>query len=428
MSREEGARSAAVSFLSKLFRQPVHIDALSQDPGFLELDSRDRRLVTELVYGVLRNRSLLDYYISGLSQKPLTELDALVVWILRLALYQLEFLRIPDHAAVHGAVELCRQFRKGRATGFVNAILRAYLRLQPSPPPGDSAKALAVRFSHPEWLVKRYLRRYGPSRTEELLRRNNQPPVPSVWVNVFKSSLDAFYRRLEEEEIEYELCPGVSACVVVRAPGFIEHPLYREGFCFFMDVGSQEIADLAPLENRLLLGDFCAAPGGKAFILASRKSENARLYCADANFRRLAEMRKRAGLYEISGLEFVNADAAAGVPFRTTFDFILLDVPCTGLGTVRSNPDIRWRVRAQELERFHSLQLRLLANGFAALRPGGEVLYATCSTEPEENESVVGEFLDREPAAELVGDLHRTFPEPHPGDCFFAARIRRTSL
>ncbi len=416
-------RFLAVHFLERLFKEPVRLNTLMQGDEFLKLEQRDRRLVTELVYGVLRNRGLLDHYIERLSQKPFDKLDETVLWIVRLGLYQLHFLRIPDRAAVHEAVGLCRQFRKTSATGFVNALLRSFRRKKLSLPQGDSAHSLAIRFSHPEWLVERYLKRYGVEQTQALLGRNNQPPTPLLWVNSFRTDLANFCSQLDKEQISYELYSELPNCLIVHHPNFSQHPLYQQGLCFFMDASSQEIAGLAQLEGRLKLGDFCCAPGGKSVLLASRKGSNASLFCCDVNFSRLRDARERFKLYQIPDLNFFQADLQLAGPFRVSFDFVLMDVPCSGLGTLRSNPDIRWRFSEQDLRRLHDLQLTLLKSGFEALQEGGELIYSTCSTEPEENELVVEEFLAEEKGAVLKEDFYRTFPAPHSGDCFFAARL-----
>ena len=417
-------RALAASFLKDLLKHRKKLDSLSQNADFLNLDSRNRRLVVELVYGVLRNLRLLDHYLGKLSRTPLEKLDESVLWVLRLALYEIEFLRIPDHAAVHEAVGLCRKFRKTSAAGFVNALLRSFLRERPTLPKGRSARALAVRLSHPEWLVKRYLTRYGVDQTEQLLRRNNEPPIPTLWVNIFKTDLQSLCRQLEEEQISYEVYPHLPNCITVRSAGFTQNRAYREGLCFFMDVASQEVAYLTEVRNHRMLADFCCAPGGKAFLLVSQKGKDAKMSCCDFSLPRLMETRERAKFLQVPGLNFINADLRLTPPFRQPFDFVLLDVPCSGLGTLRSNPDIRWKIREKDLSRFHFTQVSLLQSGFSVLRRGGVLTYSTCSTEPEENESVIEEFLAEEPRAFLAGDFHRTFPESHPGDCFFAARIR----
>ena len=420
-------RALAARFLKDLFRHPKKIDSLSRDVDFLNLDSRNRHLVTELVYGVLRNLRLLDHYLGQLSRTPLERLDESILWVLRLALYEIEFLRVPDHAAVHQAVGLCRRFRKASAAGFVNAILRSFLRENPTLPEGRSAQALAVRFSHPEWLVERYLIRYGIDQTEHLLQRNNEPPIPALWVNIFKTDLQSLCRQLEEEQISYQVYSQLPNCITVGSAGFTQHPVYQEGLCFFMDVASQEVAYLTDVKQHRMLADFCCAPGGKSFLLASQKEKEAQMSCCDSSFPRLTETRERAKFLQVPGLNFIHADLTLAPPFRQPFDFVLLDVPCSGLGTLRSNPDIRWKIREEDLLRFHSRQVSLLQNGFAVLRPGGVLTYSTCSTEPEENEWVIEEFLAEEPRAFLAGNFHRTFPEPHPGDCFFAARLKHAT-
>lgn len=418
-------RSVVIRFLRDLFIHHRHVDFLSHDTDFLELEERDRRLVTEMVYGVLRNRLLLDHYIEALSNTPIEKLDDSVHWILRLGLYEIEFLRIPDHAAVHEAVELCRRFRKASAAGLINAVLRRFLREKPPLPEGPSAAALAVRFSHPEWLVQRYLSRYGTEQTQQLLRRNNEPPTQALWVNVFKTDVHSFCGQLEAERIPYQLHSRLPNCVILTASGFTQHHLYREGLCFFMDVASQEIAYLAEVENHGRLADLCSAPGGKSFLMVAQMATDAHLYCCDSSFERLKETRQRSQFLQVPGLSFIHADLSSATPFRKPFDFVLLDVPCSGLGTLRSNPDIRWKIRECDLSRFHARQVSLLQSGFSILRPEGELTYSTCSTEPEENESVIEEFLAEERDAEVIGDFHRTYPEAHPGDCFFAARVRR---
>ena len=418
------SRALAVGLLRRLFDGPRETSTLSTDAGFLELSLRDRRLVTEVVYGVLRNRMRLDYRIQACSSRPLEEVDTTVTWVLRVALYQIEFLRVPDHAAVNEAVESCRQLGMAKAAGFVNAVLRSLLRNQPQLPSGNSATALSVRYSHPEWLVRRYLKRYAVEQAESLLQRNNRPPARFVWVNSFRTTLEAFCRSLRDRQIDYEIYPRFPNCVIVRSSGFVGDPVYQEGLCFFMDPASQEIAHLGDVGQASVVGDFCCAPGGKSFILASRIREGARLYCCDRSYRRLTEVKRRAQFHQVPGLTFLNSDLTRNPPFRTPFDFILVDVPCSGLGTLGSNPDIRWKIRERDLERFHSLQHSILEKSFSVLRPGGELLYATCSTEPEENELVVQQFLAKHPSASLAGDCHRTFPHDHPGDCFFAARIQ----
>ena len=417
------ARLVAVRLLEKLSHPGRRLDSLSSQPEFAELSSRDKRLAMELAYGTERWRGRLDFQIEQLSQRPLEKVDRPVLWTLRTALYQMDFLRIPHRAAVHQAVEDCRRLGKGSAAGFVNALLRQWLRQPPDLPQDDSVQSLSVRFSHPQWLVRRYLERWGSERTLQLLKKNNSLPEGYLWVNPCKASLDWFCRRLEEEGIAYQIYPSLPNCLLVPS-SLARHPLYRQGYCFFMDAASQKVAWLAPIEGRRRLGDLCSAPGGKAFVLAARMEKGSALHCTDLVPGRLESVRRRARLYRLQGLSYSVADWARWPTFRAAFDFVLADVPCSGLGTLSSNPDIRWKFQEDGFKRMQERQIRIIENAFTALRPGGELLYSTCSTEPEENEQVVEEFLSRQPCAQRCAEDFRSFPLRHDGEGFYAARIR----
>ena len=353
------ARAVAVELLLRQSDSSrVPLDNLASDPSFAQLDGRDRRFVTELVFGVLRNLVLLDHYIEWGSHKPLRKLDPEIVSILRTALYQLNYLRVPERAAVHSAVELCKGFKKSSASPFVNALLRRFLSNPPDLRQEQTPEALALRYSHPLWLVERYLERYGGTVTEDLLRANNQPPVPFLRVNSAKIGFQEFCQELEREQISFRPYPKVPNCLIVESPSFPEHPLYLEGYCFFMDGASQEVVYLGNIQKARRIEDFCSAP-------------------------------------------------------------------CSGTGTLRSNPDIRLRALESDLKRFHSKQLSILKNSFECLRRGGDLLYITCSTEPEENEDVIEEFLADQPGAGAIADFYRSFPGDSGAGGFFAAQIRR---
>ena len=399
----------------------VSLETHFESSGFGALPDRDRRLATELVYGVLRNRSLLDHQLDALLERPRSGLDPEVLQILRVGLFQLNYLRIPERAAVHESVRLSREFRKASAASLVNAVLRRFLRKRPTLPEPVDAPSLSVRYSHPEWLVRRYLSRYGSEATRTILERNNRPPPLHLWVNPFRTTRAGFCRRLEREGVPFQLHPRVPHCVRVNSRSFVRHPLYRRGHCFLMSPASQEVAQLGDLGGCRTLGDFCAAPGGKSFILQARKRPGARLISCDLSLSRLRRMRARAGLHRIPQFRAVQADLVHP-PFRRLFDFILLDVPCTGTATLRANPDIRWRLAEADVHRMSRIQRALLRSSFRMLRPGGQLVYATCSTEPEENLGVVETLLNLEPQAKLVRRPGGDFPKR---EAFFAACLVR---
>jgi len=355
----------------------------------------------------------------------LHKIDQIILWVLRVSLYQIEFMRVPNYAAVDEAVRLCRRFRKSSAQSFVNGLLRGFLREGPHLPGGSSSDDFAVRFSHPKWLVKRYLSRYGPELTEAILTRNNDKPESVLWVNPFKTNLVDFSKQLTANGIQHSLLEGLPNAVRIEAQGFSEHQLYQEGHCFFMDASSQKVARLCNLGSGWLIGDLCAAPGGKTFVMAEQVGPGSRILCSDVDDFRLGETRRRAEKYEIPVLGFVQMNLTQPAALVPNFDFLLLDVPCSGTGTFRSNPDARWRVKEADLGELHDRQISMLRHAFGLLLPGCDLIYSTCSTEPEENEDVVEEFLISEKRSELVGDYFRTFPDQELGDGFFAAQVRR---
>ncbi len=392
---------------------------------FERLSPADRSLVRELVGGVVRHLSLIDYWLALISSRPLDEVDPEILWVLRISLYQIHWLRVPDYASVDEAVRLTRALGHGHAAAFVNAVLRGFLRSRPQEPSVDSVRGLATRYSHPEWLVQRWAARFGFGPTEDILRRDNALPPSVVRVNTFRISTSQFLSRLAAEDIPSRPVEGLPDCIEVDHRGFVRHELYRQGFCFFMDVSSQRVAYLGDPGSARYVADLCAAPGGKSFILASRIRPGTVQICADIDRGRLAGMRDRARELGVGPLHFVEADATSEPLPEGRFGLILADVPCSGLGTLRSNPDIKWFVREGDLLRWQHRQRRILQEAFRALEPGGEVVYSTCSTEPEENEQVVEALLGMDARARLRGEYWRSFPGDGPGDGFFAARIGR---
>ncbi len=424
--KDSGGRGIAVRTLRRRFEGSIPFAESYDSVDFRGLPLADQMLARELIGGVVRHLSLIDCWLADVSSRPLDEVDAVVLWVLRISVYQIHWLRVPDYASVDEAVRLVGSLGRGRARSFVNAVLRNFLRSRPGEPEGRSAQALAIRYSHPLWLVKRWCGRYGAARTEEILRRNNSLPPSVVRVNTFRTTPEAFIRRLADEDIPAELLPGIPACARVESRGFVRHDLYRQGHCFFMDYSSQRVAHLGEPEKGRRVADLCAAPGGKSFILAARLRPGAVLVCADSDLRRLEWMRDRARRLGVPALQFLQADSTDTPPLKAEFGLVLADVPCSGLGTIRSNPDIKWFVRESDLIRWQDRQRRILLNAFGILRPGGELIYSTCSTEPEENEQVVESLLETDTRAVLQGEFWRSFPPDGPGDGFFAARIRRS--
>lgn len=431
------ARRAALTIL-ELVDQGVPFD-VARDRAVADLAERDRRLAHELSAGVLRQQNFLDDTLAPLVSRGLPGLDPRLHRILRLGAYQLLALdRVPPHAAVSVCVDLARDVGGDRAAGFVNAVLRRIGR-SPVADPGaggsgaalSAAAELAHRHSHPAWLVSRWLTRYGERDTELLLEWNNRRPM--LVVQPARASLDELQERFEAAGVPSAPAPwGAGLAVEGGQPR--EFPGYAEGDFVVQDAAQALVVRFAGVRPDSTVLDACAAPGGKTVALGRIAG---RVIAADRNsqrVRRLAANLARAGR---PGLWAVVADAA--FPPVRPLDAALLDAPCLGTGTFARHPDARTRVRPGALLDLAVRQAELLTGLARAVRPGGLLIYATCSLETEENETQVTRFLaqhpefQREPSTTVppelltpAGDLS-LFPPRHGTDGAFAARLRRAA-
>ena len=406
---------------------------------------RDRALARELVFGVLRWRRALDYALDTYSRRPVSRLDLPVRIALRLGLYQLRYLdRVPASAAVHESVSLAAAFARPGAAGLVNAVLRAYLRADHPWPHrgGDRDLYLRTGLSHPDWLVDRYVKQLGNDGAKRRLEANNRSP--SVFLRVgLRGDFDNVRRQLEADGIRTERFPLAPRCLKVTEGNPQDSALHQEGEFHIQDAGSQLIAWLLPAEGARRYFDACAAPGGKATILAERIGPRP-LIAADVRTSRIELLRNTARRLSAPNLLPLVADASRPPFAARSFDRVLLDVPCSGLGTLSRNPDIKWTASPSRLQRLGKSALQMARAAAGLLTPGGMLLYATCSLEPEETNEPVRDLLaetpglraiplrDRLPEAlePLVGDdgALRLAPEDHGTDGYFAALLQRSSI
>jgi 16S rRNA (cytosine967-C5)-methyltransferase len=429
------ARRAALTVL-ELVDEGLPFD-VARDRAVTDLAERDRRLAHELAAGVLRQQNFLDDTLAPLVARGLPTLDPRLHRILRLGAYQLLALdRVPPHAAVSVSVDLARDVGGDRAAGFVNAVLRRIGRAESVGRTGTGASLspageLAHRYSHPAWLVTRWLARYGAVDTEALLAWNNRRP--SLVVQPARASQDELLERFESAGLAVSPAPW-GAGLVVDGGQPRDFPGYADGDFVVQDAAQALVVRFAGVRPGSAVLDACAAPGGKTIALGRTAG---RVIAADHNsqrVRRLAVNLARAGR---PGLWAVVADAA--YPPVRPVDAALLDAPCLGTGTFARHPDARTRVRPAALLDLAVRQSELLAGLARAVRPGGLLIYATCSLESEENETQVSRFLaqhpefHREPSTavppELLtadGDLS-LFPPHHGTDGAFAARLRRAA-
>ncbi|SFS51009.1 16S rRNA (cytosine(967)-C(5))-methyltransferase RsmB [Marininema halotolerans] len=383
-------------------------------------DTRDRGLVTELVYGTIQRRNTLDWVLNTLVKKGVSSIEPWVRQLLRMGIYQLRYLdRIPSRAAVHETVDQAKSRGHKGIAGLVNGVMRGYLRREREwdlPSSTQDIRQLALLYSHPEWMVRRWVEVYGVETTTALLAANNEPPTISLRFNPLKTDRQSLIHFLQEEYPEAEVTPSTIASqgVIFRGGGNPAlHSRYREGWYSIQDESSMivsEVVDPQPGERGL---DGCAAPGGKTTHLAERmKNEGAILSC-DIHGHKVALIRENLDRLGLTMVETKEMDLRE-LPDKVEhpFDFVLLDAPCSGLGVIRRKPDIKWSKEVSEIEGLIQLQAELLDAAANLVAPNGVLVYSTCTIEPRENEEQVRAFLARNESFQLDDHIEERLSTP----------------
>ncbi|HWG20394.1 MAG TPA: transcription antitermination factor NusB [Terracidiphilus sp.] len=393
MAQISAARKAAFAILRAVERGEAHSDDLLREEKVSRLSAADRNLTTALVLGVLRWQIALDHALRPLLKRPNAKLDAEVLIALRLGAFQLLHMdRIPARAAIDESVELAKQAGHRFASGMVNAVLRKLAAEAPIP-------EIAA---YPSWMVDRWTRLFGEDTTCELCLYGQSQPALAL--------------RIEDPQAEAELvqscivlAPGklLSAARIVASGEITATAAFREGRVRVQDEGSQLVAEIAGQGSAIL--DCCAAPGGKALIFAERNPQ-ARIVACEVSAPRLEALHKR--LAPLGDRVECRLADATNLAYQDEFDLVLADVPCSGTGTLGRNPEIRHRLRAEDLARQAERQRMILTSALRAARPGGRIVYSTCSLEPEEDEQVVADVLDDRADARAI-PLHARIQQMH---------------
>ena len=442
------ARAVAFEILLRIETTDAYASELLHSSRFAKLSPSDHGLLTELVMGALRWRSVLDKRIAEHSAQPLPKLDMEVLTALRLGAYQLLFLdRIPTHAAVNESVELVKQARKRSAAGMVNAVLR---KIHKCPRELND-------ISHPQWLVERWTRTYGADVARKICDYDNLPPKQAIRVLSITHPPKAVQDRalsssgpvtlLLNQLMNDGIClePGnlLATAFSVVSGDITQTKAFRQRRLIIQDEASQLVALLVGKGNAIL--DCCAAPGGKTRIIAEQNPDSL-VVATELHLHRAALLRK---LVAADNVHVITADARL-LPLDNKFDLVLVDAPCSGTGTLARNPEIKWRLRAEDISRLQAYQLEILSAAMGHVATGGRVIYSTCSLEPEENEIVVEkalaanpefrlidcraelerlrtdhELADRNPDSLQSGPYLRTIPGVHQTDGFFAAILEK---
>ena len=391
----------------------------AEDGGFIEdlldaalsksaLESADRRLLQELLFGVIRWQSTLDWLIrqktEGRTQKQVLQI------LLRLGLYQIFWLeRIPDHAAVNETVELARRLGCGPQSGFINAVLRGYLRERDATVQQLDAlkrEQPAIGYSHPEWLYERWRARFGEDNTRMLLEWNNKPPSTYARLNSLKTTAEALAQRWETEGVlftprNWDWTERDTVFELRSHPPLASLSTFQEGQFYIQDPSTLlAVRVLDPKPGEAIL-DACAAPGGKATYIAQLMQNRGFIMAQDIDVRRREMVRENCNRLGVRIVNLSRATTAVNQDLSEPFDRVIVDVPCSNTGVMRRRVDLRWRIEQAELKRLAATQIRLLETVAEQVKPGGVLIYSTCSLEPEENKELVQRFVSKFPSFKL---------------------------
>ncbi|MCG7383502.1 16S rRNA (cytosine(967)-C(5))-methyltransferase RsmB [Paenibacillus sp. ACRRY] len=436
------------------------LSAVEQDGAYsnLELNRRlkeadlspaDAGLATELVYGTIARLNTLDYFLERFVAKGMAKLQPWVRSLLRISVYQMLYLdRIPEHAVVSEAVNLAKKLGHQGISGMVNGVLRNMIRNRDElriPNDLPAAERIALEHSHPLWMVKRWMGRYGEETAEAICKANNEPPAVSVRVNTTMTSREKLMQEMESTGAVVEPSRLSPDGILVRSGGNMAlTSWYRDGLFSVQDESSMLVAEaVAPEEGQTVL-DCCAAPGGKTAHMAEKMQDRGRIIANDVHAHKRQLIMDQADRLGLSCIDAVTGDALdldERYP-HASFDRILLDAPCSGLGVIRRKPDVKWTKSPEDIEDISGLQRELLDRVAPLLKPGGVLVYSTCTIEPAENELMVADFLKRHSEYQAVDSAWtgtelekwnrvnggvQILPQYAHSDGFFIARLTRAA-
>lgn len=437
------ARLAAFDILRRVETEGAYASVLIASLPETSLSPEDRGLAHEITLGVLRWRSVLDYFIERYAARRVSGLDVQVVIALRMGLYQLRYLaRVPPSAAVNESVNLVKESGVRSAAGFVNAVLRKAARSpgdEPGAGIGDALERASVEVSHPAWMLRRWSVSLGEAEAAALALANNSAPSTAFRVNTLQSTIDQGLAELAKKGVVARASAFVPGAFIVEQGAAAVARAAEQGLIYIQDEASQLVSlllDAQPAERVL---DLCAAPGSKSSHIAALTGDKSFIVSCDVHTHRLNSLTaacKRLGVHTVNA---VALDAAQELPFASDsqkFDRVLIDAPCSGTGTLRRRPEIKWRLAPEDIARLAELQLSIVAQGASWVRGGGRLVYSTCSVEREENEEVVRRFLERDSSFRVIEPnavemitaegFITTLPHRHGMDGFFAAVLEKT--
>ena len=441
-----GPRGTAVKILNRVERTDSYLDKLLD----AELKSKDiadidKSLLAEIVHGVMRWQGRLDWVLNGFTHGNFSKSEVNVRNALRVALYQILFLNhVPQYAAVNEAVEFIKRIRGDKFAGFVNAVLRNIIRtidgIHYPNPEEDLNQYIAVYYSHPAWMVKRWLPRFGREDLEKLLIANNEVPGLTLRINKLKISSSEFLSLIEKQNVPFQGSTLIDYFIKVKSlSGISQMNIFQSGYFSIQDESAAlPVLLLNPQPGERVI-DMCAAPGGKTTFIAELMNNQGEIIAVDKYESKLNLIKLSCDRLGIKNVQLIVGDSSiSDIPAA---DKILVDAPCSGLGTLRKKPDIKWKREPEDIPRLVKQQLALLENAAKLLKPGGALVYSTCTTEPEENDQLIKSFLQKHPefkiddaskfvnkAVVTADGMIETFPHKHHIDGSFAARLIKSQI
>jgi len=442
-----GPRGIAVKILNRVDRTDAYLDKLIDvELKYGELSGPDKALLNEIVHGVVRWERRLDWILRGFYKGEFSKCIPNLKNAMRVALYQILFLdNIPNYAAVNEAVEFVKKIQGEKSANLVNAVLRNIIRtieeaeIRYPDPEQDEINYLGTYYSHPNWLVKRWLKRYGREFTERLMEENNQRPKLTLRFNRLLTDRDSFIKKLEEAGLKFRPSKYLEHFfVLLHLTNITDWNYFQQGYFSIQDESAGIpciLLDPNPGETVL---DLCAAPGGKSTYIAELMNNQGKIIAVDKYQSRIKLMKKNVERLKITNIEFLEADSETlEMP---PVDKVLLDAPCSGLGVLTKKPEIKWKKDSEDIKNLADIQTRLINNAAKLVKVGGVLVYSTCTIEPEENFEIIKQFLETHPNFALVKNhpnIHpdlidengcvSTFPHIHDMDGSFAAKLIRLS-
>ena len=441
----QGVRGLAIKILNRIDRTDAYLERLlDNEMKSMEMSGPDKALLYEIVHGVVRWQGRLDWILNGFYKGTFSKAIPNLKNALRVALYQVLFLdRVPDYAAVNEVVEFVKKLQGQKPADLVNAVLRNIIRsknaIRYPDPAEDLLGYLTAYYSHPSWMVKRYLARFGREGTEKLLTTNNEKPYLTLRINALKTKPDEFKTLLESVGLKYRQGTYLTEFFKLQnLTNITAWDYYTKGYFNIQDESAGLACRLLDVQEGQRVLDMCAAPGGKTAYIAALMHSRGEVVAVDRFESRLKLLQKNMTRLSVDCVRIVEADA---LEYKSLpFDRVLVDAPCSGTGTLSKKPDIKWKKDLFDIRNLNVTQLKLLNKAASLVKLGGVIVYSTCSIEPEENFAIVKKFLDENPnfrfetakgrfPDELIDEngCIQTLPHIHKTDGAFAARLVRVS-